>query len=94
MLFGTQLTRRDVMKAAWRIRREDLLAMGHALRRAWAWARRKGAALLQRLADPYAVARARGIFSPRDRSPEAKAHFDALNGRFPGRGSGSMSTGR
>lgn len=91
MLFGTSLTRRDVMRAAWRIRREDKLTMGDALRRAWRWARRKAPASTAEPADPYAAQRARGIFSPRDNSPEAQAHFAALRRRFPGPGVGLTS---
>lgn len=94
MLFGTRLTRRDVMKAAWRIRREDRLTMAHALRRAWLWARRKGLAAAAPVADRYAAARAVGVYSPADRSPEALTYFAERARRFPGRGSGSFSTGR
>jgi hypothetical protein len=101
-LFSTQLTRRDVFRAAWRIVREDRLSIGPALRRAWAWARKKGQAAAERagavvtpsapVSGHYAQARAYGVFSPLDRSPAANAFFAARAGR--GRGCGSYSTGR
>lgn len=88
-LFGTQLTRRDVFRAAWRIRREDRIEMSPALRRAWAWARRKGAAFANQFtrATVAVAPRAHGVdaFNPR---------LAVARRRFQGRGCGSLAMGR
>jgi hypothetical protein len=84
MLFGTQLTRRDVMRADWRIRREDQLTMSDPLKRAWA--RREGERSGMQAAAPAAHG------SPfRSQLLSNPGRFDR---RFGGRGCGSCAMGR
>lgn len=75
--WGGQISKAAVLSTARRIAERDRLSWPQALRRALAWARSKKGGEGSKPADDYADARRRGIFSPRDKSPEALAHFGA-----------------
>jgi hypothetical protein len=74
--WGGAIGKPAVLKVARSMQERDGLSWPRALRKALAWARRKAEGG-GKPADPHAALRARGIYSPRDRSPEAAAHFGA-----------------
>lgn len=79
--WGGEVSRAAVLSLANRIKDRDGVSWAQALRKALTWARSKAGngegGNAAPPADPYAVLRARGVFSPRDTSPDAMAHFAA-----------------
>lgn len=89
------ISKAAVLSTARRIESREGLIWRQALRRALAWAKRKADGNSgQAPADEFAALRARGIYSPRDKSPEAERHFAEHRRRFPGRGYGPQTEGR
>ena len=73
--WGGQISKAAVFSVARKIASRDRLSWPRSLRQALTWARWKAT---MEAPDEFAQLRARGIFSPRDNSPEAKAHFKRL----------------
>lgn len=80
--WGGKITKAAALSVARKIQARDGLTWARSLRRALEWARTKAAP--PAAGAEFAALRARGIFSPRDPSPEAAAHFKAAARRAPG----------
>jgi len=91
--WGGSIGKSAVLSVARKVQAQDGVSWARALRKALAWAKRKAGGDAAPL-DPYASARSRGIYSPRDRSPDAQRHFAEHRRRFPGRGYGPQTEGR
>jgi len=79
--WGGNIGKPAVLKVARNMQASDGLSWPRALRKALAWARRKMSEG-DKPADPYAALRARGIYSPLDKSPDAVAHFKSYGAKF------------
>lgn len=90
--WGGQIAKAAVFKVARRIAERERCGWAQALRQALTWAKWK--TVHDAPADEFAKLRARGIYSPRDASPEAERHFADYRRRFPGRGYGPQTEGR
>lgn len=79
--WGGEISKAAVFSVARKIASRDRLSWPRSLRQALAWAHWKA---VHAAPDPYAAQRARGIFSPLDRSLEAAAHFKRIESRTGG----------
>lgn len=80
--WGGTVARAAVLATAKRIAERDGVSAREGMRRALAWARKK--ASQEGSGDPYAALRARGVYSPLDRSADADAHFKRRAGQAGG----------